>query len=190
MISTLSSTRQSKQGVRSLLVLPPLNRGKRNDSEKYLPNLVTGGDDYRLRFWNLNTPDESTVLAWEGSVSVPKPRVTFWCDFICSCYYLRIICAIMDFYILLFSEMVQGNTKLVYEYDETPASKVVPNQHSSSAISSLRSTSDAPSHIHLEMGEVTVGHTNIISDMVSVTSDSGCNFLVSAAMNGVIKIWK
>ena len=42
----------------------------------------------------------------------------------------------------------------------------------------------------LEVGQTTVGHTNIISDLDLVKHPDGNVFLVSAAMNGVIKFWK
>ena len=42
----------------------------------------------------------------------------------------------------------------------------------------------------LEVGQTTVGHTNIISDLALVKHPDGRVFLVSAAMNGVVKFWK
>lgn len=82
--------------------------------------------------------------------------------------------------------------KFVHEYEDYPVPRRVSQQPSGQFKSPISSNSSIPNvspYVRLEMGEVTIGHTNIISDLIGVTNDSGYNFLVSAAMNGVIKIW-
>nr|CUU97355.1 hypothetical transcript [Hymenolepis microstoma] len=165
--ATLSHNIGVNRGVKGLLVLPHSTQSKDKDGVKPLPNLVTGGDDYRLRYWNLNSPEESAVLAWEGVECRPRPRVTF-------------------------VEKLKDNLKFVREYEEYPVPRRTPRQQSSQPQkSTLQPTvPEMSSYVRLEMGEVTLGHTNIISDLISLTSDGDYNFLVSAAMNGAIKIWK
>ncbi|VDO03286.1 unnamed protein product [Rodentolepis nana] len=166
--ATLSYNSGVNRGVKGLLVLPHSTQIKDKDGVKPLPNLVTGGDDYRLRYWNLNAPEESAVLAWEGVECRPRPRVTF-------------------------VEKFKDNLKFVREYEEYPTPRRTTRQQSGQPQKSTSVQSTIPemsSYVRLEMGEVTLGHTNIISDLISLTSDGDSNFLVSAAMNGAIKIWK
>lgn len=83
--------------------------------------------------------------------------------------------------------------KFVHEYEQYPIPRRTPDQqsrHFKKSVSLQSTVPEVSSYVRLEMGEVTLGHTNMISDLVNLTSDGGCNFLVSAAMNGVIKIWK
>ncbi|KAM7538443.1 hypothetical protein Aperf_G00000064096 [Anoplocephala perfoliata] len=166
-IATRSQKIKTNRSVRSLLVLPPSAQMRGTDRVLPLPSLVTGGADGRLRYWNLAVPEESAVLAWEGVEGRPRPRVTF-------------------------SDKIIDGMKFVHECEDYPVPQRVSRQPScqfKSPISSNSNISEMSPYVRLEMGEVTIGHTNIISDLIGVNNDSGRNFLVSAAMNGVIKIW-
>uniref|UniRef100_A0A5K3F786 non-specific serine/threonine protein kinase n=1 Tax=Mesocestoides corti TaxID=53468 RepID=A0A5K3F786_MESCO len=170
------------RSVHSLLVFPPVaansltvgRHAKFSSSSVQLPSIVAGGSDARLRCWTMSRPDASSVLAWAGREEACQPLVSF-------------------------KEKLIDGVRVAVEVENQPqaATSAVgpPAPFGNPSLSRGSRGRDRSSWLNptpvcpLEMGEVTRGHTNAISDLAMVLH-AGRPFLASAAMNGVIKFWK
>ncbi|CDS39711.1 phosphoinositide 3 kinase regulatory subunit 4 [Echinococcus multilocularis] len=160
-----------RRGVLSLLLLPPPSTSSSPstapssaaNSAAALPTLVTGGHDARLRCWSLAQPDASAVLSWAGTEEIFRPRVSF-------------------------SEKLVDGVRVVTE--EESVEDYFQQQHQSSTPAISKGRRGEAYFSPLDAGDVTVGHTNGVSDLALISHSSGRAFLVSAAMNGVMKFWR
>ncbi|VDK37365.1 unnamed protein product [Taenia asiatica] len=171
-----NSCQLPRRGVLSLLLLPPPSTSSLSSSSiapsavantaAALPTLVTGGYDARLRCWSLAQPDASTVLAWAGTEEVYRPHVSF-------------------------REKLVDGVRVVAEVEpveDYPQQQQ--QQHQPPTFTASKSSRNETYFSPLDVGDVTIGHTNGISDLALISQTSGRVFLVSAAMNGVIKFWR
>ncbi|KAH9282501.1 Phosphoinositide 3-kinase regulatory subunit 4 [Echinococcus granulosus] len=160
-----------RRGVLSLLLLPPPSTSSSSstapsgaaNSAAALPTLVTGGHDARLRCWSFAQPDASAVLSWAGTEEIFRPRVSF-------------------------SEKLVDGVRVVTE--EESVEDYFQQQHQSSTPAASKGRRGEAYFSPLDAGDVTVGHTNGVSDLALISHSSGRAFLVSAAMNGVMKFWR
>ncbi|VDM17326.1 unnamed protein product [Hydatigera taeniaeformis] len=165
-----------RRGVLSLLLLPSQSTSSSSPSTAIsgtvniaaaLPTLVTGGHDARLRCWSFAQPDTSSVLAWAGSEEIYRPHVSF-------------------------SEKLVDGVRVVTEVEsmEDCLQQQQQRGRQSSAFTTPKSGRSETYFSPLDVGDVTVGHTNGISDLTLISPTPGRVFLVSAGMNGVIKFWR
>ncbi|XP_018651160.1 serine/threonine kinase [Schistosoma mansoni] len=170
------------RSVRSILCLPNNSVMQFNEYNKlhsqvtHLPAIVAGGNDARLRYWNFRKPEDSCVLVWAGIDEATPPRLTYRSIYV------------NDVYILI----EQTDTSSVNDTSSSLLTKTMYTEvsqklQSSSNITEV-SNSAFPVSGRLELRESTKGHKNIISDLTVL--QAGQAFLVSASMDGVIKIWR
>ncbi|CAH8546737.1 unnamed protein product [Schistosoma guineensis] len=170
------------RSVRSILCLPnnnviPFNEHNKPHSQiTHLPAIVAGGNDARLRYWNFRKPEDSCVLVWAGIDEATPPRLTYRSTYV------------NDVYVLI----EQTDTSSVSDTSSSLLTKTMYTEisqklQSSSNITEV-SNSAFPVSGRLELRESTKGHKNIISDLTVL--QAGQAFLVSASMDGVIKIWR
>ncbi|KAL5110869.1 Phosphoinositide 3-kinase regulatory subunit 4 [Taenia crassiceps] len=168
-----NSCQSPRRGVLSLLLLPSPSTFSSSSSTApsavantaaALPTLVTGGHDARLRCWSFAQPDASTVLAWAGTEEICRPHVSF-------------------------GEKLVDGVRVVAEVESVEDCPHQQQKYQPSTFTSKSGRSETY-FSPLDVGDVTVGHTNGISDLALISHTSGRVFLVSAAMNGVIKFWR
>ncbi|KAA3679154.1 phosphoinositide-3-kinase, regulatory subunit 4 [Paragonimus westermani] len=187
----LVATAWTKSGyspVRSILCCP-ISLAPVTMSSHFLPSVIAGGPDGRLRYWNFTKASDSKILANAAS-DFRDPNVT---------YIERFVNGVRTIY-----EAPNQNADDGTEKTQNKPSGLLSIQRASSpstigsaAISaqSARRREPEPSKSSvfpveggLDLCEPAVGHKNVISDISLLRTSQ--YMLVSASMDGVIKIWR
>ncbi|TGZ69108.1 hypothetical protein CRM22_003908 [Opisthorchis felineus] len=175
--------------VRSILCLPQLNSQTAIQGSGW-PTIVSGGDDGRIRLWNFSKPSNSRIFAHSAGEAPIGNRISYG--------------EVVDHGVRTIQEKTDdsGNLMATTEQpDSRPARLVEVRRPTLSRNDVAKSTADSveadttrsngggfPTEGRLEQYMPSVGHRNIISDLSLIRTSH--YLLVSASMDGVIKIWR
>ncbi|KAF7258591.1 hypothetical protein EG68_03738 [Paragonimus skrjabini miyazakii] len=189
----LVATAWTKSGyspVRSILCCP-VSPSPVTMQSHFLPSVIAGGQDGRLRYWNFIKASDSKILA-NAAADVRDPNVI---------YIERFVNGVRTIY-----EAPNQNAEGGPEKSQNKPSGLLSIQRASSPSTvsfgsavvnaqSVRRREPEPSKSSafpveggLDLCEPAVGHKNVISDISLLRTSQ--YLLVSASMDGVIKIWR
>ncbi|KER33980.1 hypothetical protein T265_00185 [Opisthorchis viverrini] len=175
--------------VRSVLCLPQPNSQTANQGSGW-PTIVSGGDDGRIRLWNFSKASNSRIFAHSAGEAPIGNRISY--------------SEVVDHGVRTIQEKTDdsGNLMATTERpDSRPARLLEVRRPTMSRSDLAKSTADSaeaditrsngsgfPTEGRLEQYMPSVGHRNIISDLSLIRTSH--YLLVSASMDGVIKIWR
>ncbi|THD22235.1 Phosphoinositide 3-kinase regulatory subunit 4 [Fasciola hepatica] len=157
----------------------------------YLPSAISGGSDGRLRYWNFSKLHDCRVLAWSGEEESSPPELS----------YREVYSHGIRSFIEEPASTTGLSTGVVSEQERStglltthqvrgtvgPTEKSKSTKPKSSAVNPVQSTT-FPTEGRLELRQPSVGHRNVVSDISLIRVSQF--LLVSASMDGVIKIWR
>lgn len=162
--------------------LPTSKERYTNPEYAHLPTVISGGYDARIRYWHFSRLQQSCILTWSGNEEALPPRLTYR--------------AIDVNGIHVINEEVQLDphtshcdmSNLLRRTTNTQKGTPMGDTGPKKATHAMHESSSFPVSGRLELRESTKGHKSIISDLSML--QAGQTFMVSASMDGVIKIWR